>query len=247
MPTTQTSFKLILSILLIIGAAYCNYTPVFPDTFAWGVAAASYQIEGAWNASDKGLSIWDVFSHIPNTTANNDTGDLADDFYNRYHEDIQMMADLGVKHFRMSFSWPRLLPNGIVNLTDMSGSSKDGIAFYNNVLDALANASITPWVTLYHWDLPAVFNATSSTGGWLNPDIVGYFRDYAEFCFITFGDKVKHWLTFNEIATYSYIGYGSGIHAPGRCSTDDRCKTTGGGGDTTTEPYNVSHYSSTLR
>ena len=154
----KASLGLALSFLVMITVVHCDSDPTFPKGFAWGVASAAYQIEGGWNVTGKGLSIWDVFSHIPNTTYNNETGDVADDFYDLYHQDIQLMKSLGIKDFRMSFSWPRLLPNGTVNLTDLSGVSQEGVTFYNSVLDTLANAGITPWVTLYHWDLPAALN-----------------------------------------------------------------------------------------
>jgi beta-glucosidase/6-phospho-beta-glucosidase/beta-galactosidase len=111
------------------------------------------------------------------------------------------------------------------------------------VLDELIAANIEPWVTLYHWDLPAALNDKTSTGGWLNPDIQDKFNDYADFCFKTFGAKVKKWITFNEPQSFCWIGYGIGIHAPGRCSPymGDHCLKDGGGGNTSTEPYITSH------
>lgn len=129
----------------------------------------------------------------------------------------------------MSFSWSRILPKGTVD-----EPNQKGIDFYNNVLDALLAANIQPWVTLYHWDLPAALNDKTSTGGWLNPDIQDKFNDYADFCFKTFGAKVKKWITFNEPQSFCWIGYGIGIHAPGRCSPymGDHCLKDGGGGNT---------------
>ena len=215
-----------------------TYCTTFPEDFAWGVSTAAYQVEGAWNVSDKGLSIWDVFSHIPGRIQNNDTGDVADDFYHKYPEDIKMMQAMGIKNFRLSFSWARILPNGT---TDRP--SADGIAFYNNVLTALLEAGIEPYVTLYHWDLPQALNDKTVTGGWLNPNIPNKFNEYADFCFKTFGDKVKFWLTFNEISCISWLGYGAGVLAPGRCSPNygDWCQDIGGGGNSSTEPYIVNH------
>ena len=145
-----------------------------------------------------------------------------------------MMKSLNIKDFRMSFSWSRILPDG----TPASANQK-GIDFYNSVFDELNAAGITPWVTLYHWDLPSALFNTTSTGAWLGKDIIDKFNDYADFCFKTFGTKVKKWITFNEPQSFTWIGYGAGVHAPGRCS-EDRCKT-GGGGNTATEPYITSH------
>ena len=150
----------------------------YPKDFAFGVATASYQVEGAYNIDGKGQSIWDEFVRIPGTISNGDTGDVADDFYHKYKEDIKMMKDLGIKHFRMSLSWPRLLPDGIA-----TNPNPLGVQFYNDVFDELEKAGIEPWVTLYHWDLPSALNDKTSTGGWLNPLIVDRFNEYAEFCF----------------------------------------------------------------
>lgn len=233
---TAAYIAIILALFLIPQATQAK---LFPKDFAWGVAGASYQIEGAWDIDGKGLSIWDIFSHTPGRIALNQTGDVADDFYHRYTDDIAMMKQLGIKHFRMSLSWPRLLPNGTVDNVNVLG-----VEFYNALLDALLAADIEPFVTLYHWDLPNDLNDKTSNGGWLNPEIINHFNDYADFCFKTFGDKVKHWLTFNEISTFSWIGYGSGVHAPGRCSPDfgNWCESVGGGGNSSTEPYIVAHH-----
>jgi beta-glucosidase/6-phospho-beta-glucosidase/beta-galactosidase len=185
----------------------------FPKDFAWGVATAAYQIEGAWNADGKGPGIWDDFCRKPGTIRNNHNGEVADDFYHHYKEDIALMKSLGFKHFRMSFSWPRLLPKGTVDQPNPKG-----VEFYHNVLDELAKHGIEPWVTLFHWDLPSDLQDETETGAWLGRQIIDQFNDYADFCFKTFGDKVKRWNTLNEPWTFTWLGYGVGSNAPGRCS-----------------------------
>lgn len=150
------------------------------------------------------------------------------------------MKKLGIKNLRLSFSWPRLLPNGTTD-----NVNKKGVEFYNDLIDSLIEADIEPWVTLYHWDLPSALNNKSSNGGWLNPHITTLFNDYAEFCFETFGDRVKNWITLNEVKSIAWSGYGNGMDAPGRCSPEygDWCKDIGGGGDSGSEPYLVAHHS----
>jgi beta-glucosidase len=147
-----------------------------------------------------------------------------------------MMKKLGIKNFRMSLSWSRLLPNG----TTKSGINGLGVSFYNMVIDELLAAGITPWVTLHHWDTPSALHNKTSTGSFLSRDITDSFADYADFVFAVYGDRVKHWLTLNEPWTYAVLGYGSGVNAPGRCS-ESRCVYTGGGGNTATEPYIAAH------
>ncbi len=230
----------LLFALLFIGLAVQAYSEYsFPGGFAWGVASAAYQIEGGWNLDGRGPSIWDTFSHIPGRVSKNQTGDVADDFYHRYPEDIAMMQKMGIRHFRMSLSWSRILPKGTVDEV-----SEGGVQFYNDLLDALWAAGIEPWVTLYHWDLPQALDDHTDNGGWLNPNISELFNQYADFCFKTFGGKIKKWLTFNEISTFAWGGYAGGYHAPGRCSPDvgSWCKDVGGGGNTSTEPYIVVHH-----
>jgi len=147
-----------------------------------------------------------------------------------------MMKQLGIKNFRMSFSWSRILPNG----TTDKGINGQGIAFYNYVIDELLASGITPYVTLFHWDTPSAVHNNTNTGSFLGRDIIDKFNNYADFCFAVFGDRVKHWITLNEPWTYSAMGYGIGVMAPGRCNSE-RCKTIGGGGNTSTEPYIVTH------
>ena len=132
---------------------------MFPEKFVWGAATASYQIEGAWKEDGKGLSIWDEFSHTPDRVKNDDTGDVACDHYHRYKEDVQLMKKLGLKGYRFSIAWPRLLPEGTGKV------SEEGIRFYSNLLDELLANGIEPYVTLYHWDLPLTLQ---EKGGWCN-------------------------------------------------------------------------------
>ena len=211
----------------------------YPADFVFGVATAAYQIEGAWNEDGKGQSIWDEFVRIPGTITNGDTGDVADDFYHKYKEDIQNMIDLGFKTYRMSLSWPRILPDGIA-----SNPNQAGVDFYMTIIDLCIAARIEPLITLYHWDLPATLNDKTDHGGWLNPTIIDRFNEYADFCFKTYGHKVKRWITINEPQSVSWLGYGQGIHAPGRCSPYmlSTCEANGGGGDSTREPYLVAHH-----
>jgi beta-glucosidase len=178
----------------------------FPPDFVWGAATSSYQIEGAWNEDGKGESIWDRFSHTPGKVLNGDTGDVAVDHYHRYAEDIALMQRPGIQAYRFSISWPRVLPcgTGAVNLA--------GLDFYDRVVDALLQANIQPFVTLYHWDLP---QALQDRGGWGNCDITGYFADYAALMMRRLGDRVRYWATFNEPFCIAFLGHREGIHAPG--------------------------------
>ena len=148
------------------------------------------------------------------------------------------MKSMGMKHFRLSISWSRVLPLGTTDTVN-----KQGVDFYHNVIDELLLNGLEPWVTLYHWDLPSTLFNKSSTGAWLSRDIIDPFVAYADFCFNEYGSKVRKWITFNEPQTFAWIGYGIGVHAPGRCSDymGLPCRESGGGGDTPTEPYIVSH------
>ncbi|XP_071963681.1 lactase/phlorizin hydrolase-like [Antedon mediterranea] len=179
----------------------------FPEGFAWSSATSSYQIEGAWDADGKGESIWDRFAHEGGHVYNNDTGDVACDSYNNIEEDVKMIKAMGLGYYRFSFSWPRILPDGTIN-----NINAKGVEYYSNLIDALLVECITPMVTLYHWDLP---QALQDVGGWANETIVDHFNDYADFCFKTFGTRVKFWITFNEPWIVSMLGYGAGSFAPG--------------------------------
>jgi beta-glucosidase len=178
----------------------------FPTNFVWGAATAAYQIEGAWNEDGKGESIWDRFSHTPGNIINADTGDVACDHYHRYPEDIALMRQLGLKAYRFSVSWPRVLPTGFgrVNPT--------GLDFYDRLVDALLVANIEPFITLHHWDFPQVLH---DRGGWINRDNLPYFADYAALMVKRLGDRIRRWATFNEPDDIAEAGYGSGEHAPG--------------------------------
>jgi len=178
----------------------------FPKGFLWGSATASYQVEGAVNEGGRGLSIWDTFSHTPGKTFQGDTGDVSDDFYHLYPRDIQLMKDLGLMTFRFSVAWTRIFPNG------KGQPNQQGIDFYNRLVDALLAAGIQPYCTLFHWDLP---QALQDSGGWENRDVAKSFADYAGFTAGFLSDRVKHFMTMNEIRSFVELGYSLGTHAPG--------------------------------
>jgi len=182
-------------------------THAFPPDFIWGAATASYQIEGAAFEDGKGESIWDRFAHTPGKIFNGDTGDIACDHYHRYREDIQIMQHLGIEGYRFSISWPRILPlgDGPVN--------EAGLAFYDRLVDALLEAGITPFITLYHWDLPQALQ--DRQGGWASREIAQQFTAYADIVSRFLGDRVKAWTTFNEPGVAARAGHLSGEHAPG--------------------------------
>ena len=193
----------------------------FPPGFVWGMGTAAYQIEGAWNEDGRGLSIWDTYSGSGSYTANRghevpgDTGEVACDHYHRMKEDVRLAVSLGLKHYRFSISWPRVLPKGTI----VGGVNAKGIAFYHELIDELLAHGIEPYVTLYHWDLPQALQ-TPQLRGWLDKAIVPLFRAYAELCFHEYGSKVKYWVTFNEAWTFVVLGYGTGSKAPGRPYTN---------------------------
>ena len=178
----------------------------FRKDFIWGAATSSYQIEGAAFEDGKGLSVWDVFSHQPGKVFEGHTGDVACDHYHRYLEDIGLMARMGIRHYRFSVSWPRLLPEGTGTV------NQKGVDFYHRLLDALLEKGIRPWMTLYHWELPYSLQAK---GGWENPDMPRWFEDYTKLCAQSFGDRVKDFIPLNEPQCFIGLGCGSGIHAPG--------------------------------
>ena len=178
----------------------------FPNNFFWGVATASYQIEGSPLADGAGPSIWHRFSHTPGATYNGDTGDIACNHYHLYKKDVALMKSLEVKAYRFSISWPRIFPNG------KGKKNEKGIDFYNRLIDELLKADITPFITIYHWDLPA---ALQDIGGWINRDISCWFSDYADYLFQRLGDKVKHWITLNEPWEVAFNGHLFGEDAPG--------------------------------
>ncbi len=178
----------------------------FPEDFLFGAASAAYQVEGAFDEDGKGLSNWDVFSKIDGKTLNGTNGDVAVDHYHRFKEDIKLMAEMGLESYRFSVSWTRIFPNndGKVN--------QKGLDFYNQLIDECLSYGIVPFVTLYHWDLPQYLE---EQGGWCSKGTIDAFLRYAEVCFQAFGDRVKHWITFNETIVFTRLGYMTGAHPPG--------------------------------
>ncbi|KAL2093265.1 hypothetical protein ACEWY4_010577 [Coilia grayii] len=185
------------------------YYGTFPSGFSWGAGGSAYQTEGAWDKDGKGLSIWDVFSHKKGKIFLNDTGDSSCESYYKFRDDIALMKELKLNHYRFSISWPRIMPTGIK--TDHV--NEKGIKYYSNLIDALLENQITPIVTLYHWDLPQVLQ--EKYGGWQNISMVNYFNDFANLCFEKFGNRVKYWITFNNPWSVAVEGYETGEHAPG--------------------------------
>lgn len=179
----------------------------FPEGFTWGVATSAYQIEGAVNEDGRGPSIWDRFSHTPGATRDGHTGDVACDHYHRYQEDVALMGGLGLKAYRFSIAWPRILPGG------RGAVNQAGLDFYRRLVDALLARGITPYATLYHWDLPL---ALEEAGGWPSRDTAYAFAEYAGIVAAALGDTVRHWITINEPWCVSMLGYQMGEHAPGR-------------------------------
>src|SRR5678816_303653 len=189
----------------------------FPEGFVWGAASSAYQIEGAATADGKGPSIGDVFSHKPGATFMGHTGDLACDHYNRYREDTSLMAQIGLKAYRFSVSWPRVLPEGTGRVNE------SGLAFYERLVDALLGAGIQPWLTLFHWDYP---QALYCRGGWLNRESPDWFADYARVIVDRLSDRVKHWITINEPQIFLRPDHGDACGAPGmRPTTAERLIT----------------------
>ncbi|HEY6793443.1 MAG TPA: GH1 family beta-glucosidase [Kineosporiaceae bacterium] len=179
----------------------------FPPDFLWGAATAAYQIEGAAREDGRGPSIWDTFSHTPGRVLGEDTGDIAADHYHRWVEDLDHMANLGLSAYRFSISWPRVQPRGA------GGFNPDGVDFYSRLVDGLLERNIRPAATLYHWDLP---QELENAGGWPARDTALRFEDYARGIVDALGDRVYLWSTFNEPWCAAFLGYCSGVHAPGR-------------------------------
>ena len=186
----------------------------FPAGFLWGAATAAYQIEGAVTEGGRTPSIWDTFAHTPGRVAGGDHGDVADDHYHRFREDVALMAELGLRSYRFSVSWPRITPQ--VTVDGLGPVSAAGLGFYSELVDALLAVSITPSVTLYHWDLP---QALEDAGGWPARATAERFGEYAAVVAGALGDRVPLFITLNEPWCSAYLGYASGVHAPGR--TDD--------------------------
>ncbi len=185
---------------------------VFPSDFVWGAAASAYQIEGAAYEDGRGESIWDRFCATPGKVRAGETGEIACDFYHRYPDDIALMRELGLDAFRFSIAWPRVLPQGTGPVNEA------GLDFYDRLVDALLEAGIRPFVNLFHWDLP---QALEDAGGWPERATAEAFAGYAETVAGRLGDRVKDWITHNEPFCTSWLGYGLGLHAPGRTSVRD--------------------------
>lgn len=174
--------------------------------FIWGVATSSYQIEGAVNEDGRGQSIWDTFCKVPGKVANFDNGDIACDHYHRFKEDLDLMKWMGVKAYRFSVAWPRVIPDGVGRVNEM------GLDFYDRLIDSLLEREIAPWLTMYHWDLP---EALQLRGGWNNREVVEWFGEYGEVLTSRFGDRVKNWMTLNEPLCSAWLGHLYGDMAPG--------------------------------
>jgi beta-glucosidase len=178
----------------------------FPKNFVWGAATSSFQIEGATTADGRGPSIWDTFCATLGKTRNGDTGEPGCDHYNRYKTDLDLMKDLNLEAYRFSTAWSRVLPTGRGQVNEK------GLGFYERLVDGLLERDITPWLTLYHWDLP---QALEDLGGWSARDTVHAFEEYAHVMSERLGDRVKHWITHNEPWCTAYLGYQTGYFAPG--------------------------------
>ena len=178
----------------------------FNKDFMWGVATASYQVEGAHNEDGKGVSVWDVFSHQPDKIAFNHNGDVACDHYHRFRDDVKIMKELGINSYRFSISWTRIFPDGTGRVNE------SGVKFYSDLIDELISNDIEPFITLFHWDYPYELYRK---GGWLNDDSVAWFADYAGKIVELFSDRCVNYITFNEPQCFIGSGYLSGVHAPG--------------------------------
>ncbi len=179
----------------------------FGEDFLWGVSMAAAQNEGAWNQYGKGPSIWDVFSRRTGKIRKGDKPSVACDFYHRYKDDLLLVKALGFSVFRFSISWPRILPDGI------GRTNKEGIAFYHRVIDECLELGLIPFVTIYHWDLPA---ALEKEGGWTSHLMLKWFTRFTTVCAQEYGDKVKNWIILNEPFGFTTLGYMLGKHAPGK-------------------------------
>jgi beta-glucosidase len=188
-------------------AAAAHATRDFPGEFLWGAATSAYQIEGAWNDDGKGESIWDRFVHTSGKIPSGDTGDVALDHYHRFKDDVRSIKALGAKAYRFSISWPRIFPHGT------GAPNRKGLDFYDGLTDELLANGITPFATLYHWDLPQALQ--DNVGGWESRDTAKAFADYAGLVGATLSDRVKHFFTINEISTFVDDGYGGTMLAPG--------------------------------
>ncbi|RZT80332.1 beta-glucosidase [Micromonospora violae] len=181
--------------------------PQFPTGFRWGVSTSAHQIEGATTADGRGPSIWDTFAHSPGRISDGSSAQVACDHYHRHSEDTALLAGLGVSAYRFSIAWPRVQPTGT------GATNAAGLDFYDRLVDELLAADIDPVATLYHWDLP---QPLEDAGGWLHRDTAARFAEYAEKTAARLGDRVRLWITLNEPFIHMSLGYGMGVHAPGR-------------------------------
>ncbi|VAH54623.1 unnamed protein product [Triticum turgidum subsp. durum] len=205
----------------------------FDKDFLFGASTSAYQIEGAWNEDGKGPSTWDHFCHTyPERISDRTNGDVAANSYHLYEEDVKALKDMGMKVYRFSIAWSRILPDGTGKV------NQAGIDYYNKLINSLIDNDIVPYVTIWHWDTPQALE--DKYGGFLNRQIVDDYKQFAEVCFKNFGDRVKNWFTFNEPHTYCCFSYGEGIHAPGRCSPGMDCAVPKG--DSLREPYTAGHH-----
>jgi beta-glucosidase len=187
----------------------------FPEGFLWGMATAAYQVEGAWNEDGKGESIWDRFCHTVGKVKGGTTADVSCDEYHRYREDIAILKQLHQKSYRFSISWPRIQPSGV------GAPNAKGLDHYSRLVDALLEANIRPFCTIYHWDLP---QALEDRGGWPNRDLAGYYADYSGILAKHLGDRITVWAPFNMPWSFTYMGYGVGAFPPGRANFGDFLK-----------------------
>jgi beta-glucosidase len=191
---------------------------LFPPGFVWGAASSSYQIEGAHDAEGKGPSVWDAFCRRSGSVFSGHTGDIACDHYHRWREDVALMREVGLRAYRFSISWPRVFPEGTGRVNDA------GLAFYDRLVDALLEAKIDPWVTLFHWDYPL---ALQERGGWLSAASPEWFAEYAGVIVDRLSDRVTRWMTINEPQIFIGLGHGDGTHAPGlKLDLPDRLKAS---------------------
>ncbi len=189
----------------------------FGVDFKWGISSSAFQTEGFPDADGKEQSIWDTFTQTKGNIANGDTAEIACAHYEHYEKDIQLIKQLGIPCYRFSISWSRIIPKGTGMVNEL------GLAYYNNIIDCCIANNIEPWITLYHWDLP---QALEDKGGWLNREIIRWFADYTNLCISKFGDRVKHWVVFNEPLAVTGAGYFLGIHAPGKTGKSNFLKAT---------------------
>ncbi|CAN6454496.1 unnamed protein product [Victoria cruziana] len=202
----------------------------FPKGFVFGTATSAYQVEGMASKDGRGPSIWDVFVKKPGIVAGGATGEVSVDQYHHYKEDVDIMVKLNMDAYRFSISWSRIFPEGVGKV------NQKGVDYYNRLIDYMLEKGITPYANLYHYDLPEALEQKYK--GLLSRRVVKDFADYADFCFKTFGDRVKNWMTFNEPRVVAALGYDNGFFAPARCSPPNGNCTAG---NSTTEPYIVAH------